>query len=231
MAVLRIEPGQVPPATLTDSSKIRVGDLAFAIGNPFGVGQTVTMGIVSATERTGFGITEYEDFIQTDAAVNPGNSGGPLIDAEGRVMGINTAILSRSGGNQGIGFSVPINLVRFTMEQLIKNGRVIRGYLGIYIDSPRSQLGLPQEGSGASGVTIAGFSPRSPAKEAGLEEGDVIVALNGRKIRGTPELRLGISQLAPGSTARLQVLRNGKERGFNVRVGEMPRRSPLQMPG
>ena len=136
IAVLKVVDGELPPATLADSTLIRVGDLAFAIGNPFGVGQTVTMGIISATERTGFGITEYEDFIQTDAAVNPGNSGGPLIDAEGRVIGINTAILSRSGGNQGIGFSVPINLARFTMEQLIKNGRVIRGYLGIYIEPP-----------------------------------------------------------------------------------------------
>jgi Do/DeqQ family serine protease len=225
MAVLKIPSGDLPAAVLADSSDIRVGDLAFAIGNPFGVGQTVTMGIISATERTGFGITEYEDFIQTDAAVNPGNSGGPLIDAEGRVIGINTAILSRSGGFHGIGFAVPINLARFTMEQLIRNGRVIRGYLGIYIQPVTPGAAKAARVPVNGGAMIAGFSPGSPAEAAGLRAGDVIVGVNGVRVMGSPELRLAISQIPPGSVARLQVLRRGEELQVPVTVGEMPRRS------
>jgi Do/DeqQ family serine protease len=224
-AVLRVKGDNLPTAVLTDSSKIRVGDLAFAIGNPFGVGQTVTMGIVSATERTGFGITEYEDFIQTDAAVNPGNSGGPLIDAEGRVMGINTAILSRSGGYQGIGFAVPINLARFTMEQIIQHGRVIRGYLGVYIQPLTPQLGRALHLPDKNGAVIAGVGRSSPAAKAGLKSGDVIVGINGKKIVATPELRLAIAQLTPGSTAQLDVVRDGHPLQLPIKVGELPRRA------
>jgi Do/DeqQ family serine protease len=224
IAVLKIQGTDVPSAVLADSTKIRVGDLAFAIGNPFGVGQTVTMGIVSGTERTGFGITEYEDFIQTDAAVNPGNSGGPLIDAEGRVIGINTAILSRSGGNQGIGFAVPINLARFTMEQLIKNGRVIRGYLGVYIRPSSADPGLRPKPAPQPGALIGSVAPGSPAAGAGIKPGDLVIAVNGKKIEGAPELRLAIAQIEPGSMAKLQVVRSGKEVEIPVKVGQMPPR-------
>jgi Do/DeqQ family serine protease len=224
LAVLKISAGDLPPAVLANSSKIRVGDLAFAIGNPFGVGQTVTMGIVSATERTGFGITEYEEFIQTDAAVNPGNSGGPLIDAEGRVIGINTAILSRSGGYQGIGFAVPINLARFTMEQLIEHGRVTRGYLGIYIQPVSRDPTRATDQTTLAGALIAAVAPRSPAAEAGLKRGDIVVGVNGNKITNGPELRLAIAQIAPGSTANLEVLRSGKSVQLAAKVGAMPKR-------
>jgi Do/DeqQ family serine protease len=230
VAVLRIDASDLPVAVLADSTQLRVGDLAFAIGNPFGVGQTVTMGIVSATERTGFGITEYEEFIQTDAAVNPGNSGGPLVDANGRVIGINTAILSRSGGYQGIGFAVPINLARFTMEQIIKNGRVIRGYLGIYLQPLTPDLARALNTSETGGAVVGGLSRRSPADQAGVRPGDVIVGVNGTKVAAPPELRLAIAQLSPGSTAQLEIVRAGKHLAVPVKVGEMPKQDPTVQP-
>jgi Do/DeqQ family serine protease len=231
VAVLKIQATDLPAATLADSSQIRVGDLAFAIGNPFGVGQTVTMGIVSATERTGFGLTEYEDFIQTDAAVNPGNSGGPLVDASGRVMGMNTAILSRSGGYQGIGFAVPINLARSTMEELIKNGKVVRGYLGILIQPLTPNLAQAMHAPEVVGTVIAGVAKRGPAARAGLKPGDVIVGVNGKKVASSPELRLAIAQLAPGSSARIEIYRDGKQLEMPVKVGELPKQPSIQQNG
>jgi Do/DeqQ family serine protease len=225
LAVLKVDAQNLLSAVLADSSMIQVGDLVFAIGNPFGVGQTVTMGIVSATERTGFGITDYEDFIQTDASVNPGNSGGPLIDADGRVIGINTAILSRGGGFQGIGFALPINLARFTMEQIIEHGRVTRGYLGIYL----RQLEPETNGNGLlpnAGAMVAGVAPDSPARAAGLAKGDVIIGIDGNRINTGHELRLTIAHMAPGRTPRLTVKRGDKQMEIEVTVGEMPEQRP-----
>jgi Do/DeqQ family serine protease len=226
LAVLKIDATDLPAATLADSANIRVGDLAFAIGNPFGVGQTVTMGIVSATERTGFGITEYEDFIQTDAAINPGNSGGPLVDAEGHVMGVNTAILSRSGGYQGIGFAVPINLARLTMEQLIKSGHVVRGYLGIHISPLTPARARAEHLPEAGGVLVSDVGRRSPAEEAGLKAGDVIVGVDGKKITAAPELRLAIAEHPPGTVTQLEVVRNGKPLQIAAKLGNMPPEQP-----
>jgi Do/DeqQ family serine protease len=165
IAVLKIEPKkELPAITLADSDKLEVGDLVLAVGNPFGLGQTVTMGIVSALGRGGFGITAYENFIQTDAAINQGNSGGPLVDAEGRLVGINTAIFSRSGGFQGVGFAVPVNMARYVMDRLISDGKVTRGYLGINIQPLTPDLAkafnLPDE---SSGVLVGGVTPNSAA--------------------------------------------------------------------
>src|SRR5688572_7651249 len=174
ISVLKVEGTNLPALTITDSSNLQVGDLVLAVGNPFGVGQTVTMGIVSAVGRGGFGIVDYEDFIQTDASINPGNSGGPLVDAQGRLVGINTAILSGAGGNIGIGFSVPINMARGVMERIIEHGKVVRGFLGVKIQpvTPElaSEFNLPTQ----SGALVGDVTPNSPAGRAGLLAGDVI---------------------------------------------------------
>jgi serine protease Do len=209
VAVLRINAKKPLPAiTLADSDKLQVGDMVLAIGNPFAVGQTVTMGIISALQRGGFGISGYEDFIQTDAAINPGNSGGALVDVEGRLVGINTAIMSRSGGFQGVGFAVPVNMARFVMDRLIESGKVTRGYLGISIQSLTPELAkefnLPDE---SSGVLVGGVTPESAAGRAGLEDGDVIVEFNGKKVTDPRSLQLLVAQTAPGSKVTLRVLR------------------------
>jgi serine protease Do len=209
IAVLRIDTKKPLPAiTLADSDKLQVGDMVLAVGNPFAVGQTVTMGIVSALQRGGFGISGYEDFIQTDAAINPGNSGGALVDVEGRLVGINTAILSRSGGFQGVGFAVPINMARFVMDRLIDSGKVSRGYLGINIQPLTPELAkefnLPDE---SSGVLVGGVTANSAAANAGLEDGDVVIEFNGKKITDPRSLQLLVAQTAPGSRVNLRILR------------------------
>jgi serine protease Do len=222
LAVLKIDADDLPAATLADSKNLRVGDIVLAIGNPFGVGQTVTSGIISATERSGFGITDYEDFIQTDASINPGNSGGALVDAQGRVIGINTAILSPSGGFMGIGLAVPISMASFVTEQIINEGRVIRGYLGVYMQPITPELArafaLPMD----QGALIAGVSPDSPAAAAGLKEGDVIVATDGKQIASSRELRLLIAQTPPGTKINLTVLRQKDEKTIPITLAELP---------
>ena len=208
IAVLKIEASKSLPAiTLADSDKLEVGDLVLAVGNPFAVGQTVTMGIISALGR-GVGITGYEDFIQTDAAINPGNSGGALVDSQGRLVGINTAIYSRSGGHQGVGFAVPINLARFAMDNLIREGKVTRGFLGAGIQTLTPSLarcfGLPED---TAGVLVDEVSGNSPAQKAGLQDGDVITEMNGRKLADSRILRLWVAQTPPDSKVDLRVLR------------------------
>jgi serine protease Do len=210
IAVLKIDAKKTLPAVvISDSDKLEVGDMVLALGNPFGVGQTVTLGLVSAVGRGGFGIAGYENFIQTDAAINPGNSGGALVDVEGRLVGINTSILSRSGGFQGIGFAVPINMARYVMDRLIKEGKVTRGYLGINIQPLTPELAkefnLPDE---SSGVLVGGITPKSAAEKAGLKDGDVIVELNGKKVTDPRTLQLAVAQNAPGTKITLGVLRN-----------------------
>ena len=229
LAVLRIDAKkQLPAITLTDSDKLQVGDMVLAIGDPFAVGQTVTLGIISALQRGGFDISGYEDFIQTDAAINPGNSGGALVDVEGRLVGINTAILSRSGGFQGVGFAVPINMARYVMDRLITSGRVARGYLGINIQPLTPDLAkefnLPDE---SSGVLVGGVSANSAAAKAGVEEGDVVVELNGKKVTDPRKLQLLVAETPPGSKVALRVLRGsagGKPtvKSLTVTLAELP---------
>ncbi len=213
----------MPFITFADSDKIEVGDVVLALGNPFGIGQTVTMGIVSATGRGGMGIEDYEDFIQTDAAINPGNSGGALVDAEGRLVGLNTAILSRSGGNQGVGFAIPANLARSVMDQLIEKGRIERGFLGVRIKDLTPELArqfnVPDNTSGA---LVTQLEDRSAAAEAGVQSGDVIIELNGTPVKDRRNLQLMVGRLSPSDKVSLKVLRDGKEKTFTVTLKEMP---------
>ena len=223
VAVLKIDATGLPTMSIGDSSHLEVGDVVFAVGDPFGVGETATMGIVSAMGRSGLGIENYEDFIQTDASINPGNSGGAMVDLHGDLIGINTAIVTGGGGgNQGIGFAIPINMARSVMDQIVSHGKVVRGYLGVYIQdvSPdiAKQFGLSEN----RGVLIGDVSPDTPGAKAGLKRGDVVLALNGQPTSGADQLRLRISQMPPGSTAKLQIYRDGKTQDVDVTLGELP---------
>jgi serine protease Do len=223
VAVIKVEAKNLPAITVTDSDALNVGDIVIALGNPFGVGQTVTMGIVSAKGRGGMGIVDYEDFIQTDASINPGNSGGALVDGAGRLVGINSAILSKSGGSQGIGFAIPINLAQSVMRRLVAEGRVSRGYLGATLQPLSSELAESFKLPDASGALVADVAPRSPAAQAGLKEGDVVVEFNGKKVSDSRQLRLLGADTAPGVQVPLKVLRDGKELSLSLRLAESPR--------
>jgi serine protease Do len=223
IAVLKIEGSNFPSLILGDSSKVEVGDIVLAIGDPFGVGQTVTSGIVSATGRGGLGIEEVEDFIQTDAPINPGNSGGALVDDEGHLIGINTAILSgNSGGNQGIGFAVPINLARHDMDQILAHGKVERGYLGILPQDITPAMAKALNVSDAKGALVGDVTANSPASKAGLQKGDIILDVNGEAISDANQLRLKIGTLDPNARVNLKVLRDGKAMTIAVQLGEFP---------
>ena len=222
LAVLKIDQSGLPVVGLADSTKVQVGDIVLAIGNPFGVGQTVTMGVVSATGRGGLGIEEYEDFIQTDAAINPGNSGGALINAQGELIGINTAILSRSGGNQGIGFAVPVNLAKNIMDQIIHGGKVTRAFLGVMIQPVTPDIAKAFKLGKSEGALISDVSPGSPAERAGLKAGDVILKVDGEMVADSRSLQLLIGQMKPGRTVRLSVNRDGADRDYTVTLGEQP---------
>src|SRR5437667_1598116 len=223
VAVLKIEAKDLTFITFADSDRLEVGDVMLALGNPFGIGQTVTMGIVSATGRGGMNIEDYEDFIQTDAAINPGNSGGALVDAEGRLIGINTAIISRTGGSQGVGFAIPANLARSVLDQLISKGKVERGFLGVGIQDLNPdlarQFGLPEDSNGA---LVAELTEKSAAAEAGLKRDDVIIELNGTPVKDRRNLQLMVGRLSPGDKVSVKVLRDGKEKSFTVTLKEMP---------
>jgi serine protease Do len=221
IAVVKVERTGLPAITLADSSQLEVGDTVLAVGNPFGIGQTVTVGIVSGLGRGSIGIVDYEDFIQTDASINPGNSGGALTDVMGRLIGINTAILSRTGGNQGVGFAVPVNIARNVMEQIIEHGRVTRGYLGIYIQPLTPSLAKAFNLSQTKGALVANVSPKSPAAKAGLKEGDVITEFNGKPITDSKQLRLMVAQTPPDTRADVRYLRSGKEHEASVTLGEL----------
>jgi serine protease Do len=201
---------------------VKAGQFVLAVGNPFGLGQTVTMGIVSATGRGNLSIVDYEDFIQTDAPINPGNSGGALVDIHGALIGINTAILSRSGGNQGIGFAVPINMARQVMEHILKDGRVIRGWLGVAIQPVTPPVARAMGLKKPGGALVADVTAGSPAEKAGLRRGDIVVAINGEPVDETRELSLKVAMLSPGTTARLKVIRDGREIDVPVVLGEQP---------
>ena len=220
LAVLKIKANGLPYTRIGDSDQIEVGDLVLAIGNPFGVGQTVTMGIVGATGRASMGL-DYEDFIQTDAAINPGNSGGALVDVEGRLIGINTAILSKTGSNQGIGFAIPTNLARNVMEDLIEKGHVTRGFLGVMIQDVSPKLADYFEISDSEGALIADVTPRSPAAEAGLKTGDVILRFNDTEIEGSRHLKLLIGASDPNTTHEFSILREGERQIVEVELEEL----------
>jgi serine protease Do len=223
IAVLKVDGSDFPAITIGDSSKVQVGDYALAIGDPFGVGQTVTMGIISATNRGNLGIEDYEDFIQTDAPINPGNSGGALINDRGELVGINTAILSGgSGGNQGIGFAIPINLARGVMGQILDHGKVNRAYLGIMVQDITPGISKAMNLKSMSGVLVGDVSPDGPGKKAGLQRGDVILQVNGKTMEDSRQLRNTISMMDPNATVDLKVMRNGNPTDVSVHLGELP---------
>jgi len=221
LAVVKIDPGAaaLPPALLGDSDKLRIGQWAIAIGNPFGLDRTVTVGIISATGRTRVGVATYEAFIQTDASINPGNSGGPLLNIDGRVIGINTAIVS---SGQGIGFAIPINMAREVMIQLIANGRVVRGWLGIAIQDLTDELAAGFGISSKSGVLVADVMKDGPAEAGGMKPGDVIVELGGAPIKEVTELQRRVAAIPPGRPTALTVLRDRKPTKLTVKIGEQP---------
>ncbi len=222
VAVLKISLDNLPAITFGQSDVLRVGDVVLAIGNPFGVGQTVTQGIVSATERSHLGISTYENFIQTDAAINPGNSGGALINAAGELIGINTAIYTRSGGSQGVGFAIPANTVKMVMKQILEYGHVIRGWLGIEIQTISPQLAESFGLLKAHGIIIAGVMPQGPADHAGVKTGDIILQINGEAIvDGTAALNL-IAQTAPGSELHMSGIRQGKPFSITAHTSNRP---------
>jgi serine protease Do len=222
VAVIKIDATNLPLVPMADSDKVEVGDVVLAVGNPFGIGQTVTTGIVSATGRGGTMGLDYEDFIQTDAAINPGNSGGALVDTEGRLIGINTAILSRSGGNMGIGFAIPANLVRDVMDSLIKDGHVTRGYLGVLIQDINPALAKQFKLENTGGALVGDVTPKSPAEKAGLKNGDVILEFDGKKTADSRQLKLQVARTKPGETAPIKILRDGEEQTLEVKVKELP---------
>jgi Do/DeqQ family serine protease len=224
LAVLKVDaPAALPTAELADSDRLRVGQWAIAIGNPFGLDRTVTVGIISATARTRVGVATYENFIQTDASINPGNSGGPLLNVDGKVIGINTAIVA---AGQGIGFSIPINEAKVVMAQLIAKGRVVRGWLGVAIQDITDELASSFGVREREGVLVADVMKGGPADAAGLRAGDVVVEVNGVRVREVPDLQRRVAGLAPGERVRVVVVRDGVRHPATVTIGEMPSEEP-----
>ena len=223
IAVLKVDATGLPAITIGDSSKVQIGDYALAIGDPFGVGQTVTMGIISATNRGNLGIEDYEDFIQTDAPINPGNSGGALVNDRGELVGINTAILSHgSGGNQGIGFAIPVNLARNVMTQIVDHGKVTRAYLGIVVQDVTPGIAKAMGLANMKGVLVGDVTPSGPAHRSGIQRGDVILEVDGKPMDNSRELRMTISMMNPDSSVNLKLLRNGNPTDVSVKLGELP---------
>lgn len=220
LAFLRIDAKNLPHLTLGDSSKLRLGEFVLAVGNPFGVGQTVTMGIVSAKGRANMGIVDYENFIQTDASINPGNSGGALVNLAGELVGINTAILSRSGGNQGIGFAVPSSMVGPIRSQILATGRVRRGYLGVVIQDLTPDLAASLDLRDVEGVLVSDVLENGPADQGHVEPGDVITKVDGQPTLTAAQLRNRVALIAPGSKVALDVLREGKSKRMTVTLVE-----------
>jgi serine protease DegQ len=223
LAVVKVDLQNLPAITLGHSEQAKVGDVVLAIGNPFGVGQTVTMGIVSALGRNHLGINTFESFIQTDAAINPGNSGGALIDTNGNLLGINTAIYSRSGGSLGIGFAIPVGTVKSVMESIIANGQVVRGYIGVEPQDITPELAESFGLNTKSGAIVAGVVKDGPADKAGIKPGDILVAVEGKPVSDTTDMLNLIAQLTPGNTAKMTVLRKTQESTVNVLIGKRPR--------
>ena len=228
LAVLRIDLKNLPAMTFGSSENIKIGDVVLAIGNPFGVGQTVTMGIVSAVGRSHLGINTFENFIQTDAAINPGNSGGALIDVSGNLIGINSAIYSRSGGNQGIGFTIPVSLAKKIMEQIIQKGVVTRGWIGVEVQDVTPELAESFNLGTQQGALIAGVLRDAPADKADIHPGDVVVDIAGKQVTDSSELLNLISDLPPGKSAKIKVIRTQKAMTVEVNIGTRPKQQAAQ---
>lgn len=223
IAVIKIDENNLPTIVWGDSDNLQVGEFAIAVGNPFGLNQTVTMGIISAVGRANVGIADYEDFIQTDAAINPGNSGGALVNIRGELIGINTAIFSQSGGYQGIGFAVPSNMVKSVMDSLIKSGKVIRGWLGVSVQQLNSELANQFGLKEARGALVNDVVKASPAEKSGIRRGDVIISVNGKNIENAAHLRNIIAQTAVGAKVKIRVIRDKTEKEIEVTIGELPK--------
>ena len=229
IAVLRIELDKLPAIDFADVERLQVGDVVLAIGNPFGVGQTVTSGIVSALGRNALGINTFENFIQTDAAINPGNSGGALVDVAGNLLGINTAIFSRTGGSLGIGFAIPVSTARQVMDSLIKEGRVTRGWIGVEPRDLTPEIAKTLDLSVRQGVLITGVVQNGPASEGGVRPGDVVLKIAGTPISNTPQLLNAVAALKPRQTATITVQRGNKPLDLQVTVGQRPPSRPLPL--
>jgi serine protease Do len=231
VAIVKIDVENLYAVQWGDSDKLQVGEFVLAIGNPYGLSHTVTMGIISAVGRANVGIADYEDFIQTDAAINPGNSGGPLVNTKGELIGINTAIFSRSGGYQGIGFAVPSNMARLVMDQLIQKGKVTRGWLGVTIQEITPELSQKFGLKSAKGALVGDVAKGSPAEKGGLKRGDVILEFNGRKVGDVGNLRNMVAQSRVGAQIPMTILRSGKEYEINVTTTELPKDVSDTVPG
>jgi serine protease Do len=231
VAVIKVDAHDLPAITFANSDDVLVGDRVLAVGNPFGIGQTVTSGIVSATGRSGATGLDYEDFIQTDAAINPGNSGGALVDMQGRLVGLNTAILSRSGGFQGIGFAIPCNLARHVIDSLVTTGKVVRGFLGVSIQDLTADLGEQFHLKAADGAIVSDVTADSPAAKAGLKSGDVLLEFDGKPVKDSRQLKFSVAATAPGHEAKVKLLRDGKNEEITVKVGEVPGEKQLTKAG
>jgi serine protease Do len=230
VAVIKIEGENLPFLKLGSSSALEIGEWVIAIGNPFGLSETLTVGVVSAKGRSGMGITEYEDFIQTDAAINPGNSGGPLLNIDGEVIGINTAIFSQTGGSLGIGFAVPIDMAKMIKEQLVKTGKVTRGYLGVFLQEITAELAESMGIKEHEGILVGDVMKDSPADKAGLKHGDIILKLNGHEVKNVTLFRNEVSSASPGSKLGLLIVRDGKEKEVSATTDVMPDESTGQGP-
>jgi Do/DeqQ family serine protease len=226
LAVLRVDAENLPAITFGSSDALKVGDVVLAIGNPFGVGQTVTGGIVSALGRTGLGINTFENFIQTDAAINPGNSGGALVDAGGNLVGINTAIFSRSGGNLGIGFAIPVSTAKMVLEQIVKSGSVTRGWIGVEVQEITPTVAESFRLESTRGALIAGVLRGGPADKAGIKPGDVLLEVEGKPVSDPTAMLNLVAALPPGQGARMKLRRNGKDIEADITVGRRPKPQP-----
>jgi serine protease Do len=222
LAVVKIDAKGLPFVAWGDSSKLQVGEYVLAVGNPFGLNSTVTLGIVSALGRGRMGITQYEDFIQTDAAINPGNSGGALVNTKGELIGINTAIFSQSGGYQGVGFAVPTSMAKPVFESLMKTGKVVRGYMGVAIQDLSPDLAKSFGLKHATGALISDVTADGPADEAGIKQGDVIVEYQGERVDDPSALQRMVTRTAVGTKATVKVLRDGHEKELTLKIGEQP---------
>lgn len=221
VAIIKIEEKSLPAITIGDSSNLRIGSFVLAVGNPFGLEQTVTMGIISALGRSGLGITDYENFIQTDAAINPGNSGGALVNMQGELIGINTAILSRTGGNVGIGFAIPINLVMNIKKSIDLYGEVARGWLGVTVQELTPKIAEALSLRSVKGVLVTDVITDSPADKGGIKQGDVVLTIDGKDVQNASSMRFLISDLLPGSSVKVEVVRDGRIKTLNIDIGNL----------
>lgn len=227
LAVLKVELKNLPAITFADSDRVQVGDISLAIGNPFGLGETVTMGIVSALGRNRLGISTFENFIQTDAAINPGNSGGALVDVYGNLIGINSSIYSRSGGSMGIGFSIPVSIAKKTMEEIIRTGEITRGWIGVQVQDVTPEMAESFHLDSNRGALIAGILKGGPSERAGVKPGDILISINDKAVNDSREMLNAVAGLKPSETASVKVIRNRQTLTLNVVVGKRPH-TPLK---